>query len=129
MKVFFRVPTQVLAYLPDIHCVSTIMSRTVGDIAAKLVMGGMAGIRLRERSRYPDLFNDLDIRRLVVPSDIVGFRQGGLAATTCQMASQWSIDIEPISDLHSISIDGQRAAIQGVQDHQWYKFSGNWNGP
>jgi hypothetical protein len=37
--------------------------------------------------------------------------------------------MEPVANLPAASVDRKGVAVQGVQDHQRFSFSGYWRGP
>ena len=73
MKSFFRAPAQLFGDFFDIHRIPAIVSRTIRYEAAQLVVGRMARIGREIIQNSADLFYHLDIRRLVVSADIIGF--------------------------------------------------------
>src|ERR687895_2714143 len=113
-----RLPAQ-RARLLGAQRVAAVLPRPVGHPLDERLGG--AGV-------LDDPLDDLDVRRLVGPADVVDL--AGLAALehgpdpACEV-----LDVDPVADLHAVAVHRQLVAVQRVEDHQRDQLLGVLVGP
>ena len=63
----------------------------------------------------------LQVSPLVMPADVVGLAHVAVDRNS-QQCSGVILDIEPVPYLRAVAVNGQRLAVQGVEDHVWNQF-------
>ena len=68
-----------------------------------------------------DGFDDFNIGFFIVATDIVGFADNTFGNNLIQCA-RVVFDKQPVTDLHTVAVHGQRFAVKRVQNHQRDEF-------
>ena len=68
-----------------------------------------------------DGFDHFNIGFFIVTADVVGFADNTFGNNLIQRACV-VFDKQPVADLHSVAVHGQRFAVERVQNHQWNEF-------
>lgn len=70
---------------------------------------------------YTNGIHHLEVRLLVMPTNVVGRPYCSLGDDLVQRAGM-VLNVQPVTDLLPITINRQRPAFEGIQNHQWDQF-------
>ena len=76
---------------------------------------------------FTDGVNDLDVRLFVFAANVVGLPYPTLGEGGPDAGAVVS-DVEPVADVHAVTVDGQVLTFEGVEDHERDEFLGKLEG-
>ncbi|MPM69922.1 hypothetical protein SDC9_116870 [bioreactor metagenome] len=103
------------------------MARAILHIGDLIAVAAAIGTRTQLVQQAAHQVHDLDVRLFVPAADVVGLTELAAFEHAADGAAV-VLDVEPIANLHAITIDRQRLARQGVHDHQWDQLFGEMVG-
>ena len=112
-----RLPAELAVDLGAINGVAAVVAGAIGDVGDLGLVRLAVGARGLLPEQGADRLHDLDVRFFVHPADVVGLAGAALVQHEPDGAGV-VLDIEPVADLHAVTVDRQRFALEGVEDHQ-----------
>ena len=113
--------------LPTVQCIPPVMPRAVGDEGDETGVGllGFAGL-LGEG--VEEQVNEADVAQLVAPADVVDL-PGGTPAQDGVNGAAIVFDVQPVTDVEAVTIDGDGLPASAFLMVSGMSFSGYWRGP
>ncbi len=102
------------------------MARAIGNKRNELAPRSRSGAQFVEQVAHR--VHDVDVATLVATADVIRLAQAPLQDDRPQRLHV-IFDIEPVAHVGAVAVDGQRLAVQGVQDHQRDQLLGEMIGP
>ena len=122
-KRFLRFPAQFPADFGGVDGVAYVMAGAVLHEGNQIFVARHTGWFFGNEffQQGADGFDYLDIGFFIVSADIVGFADDAFGNNLIQRAGV-VFDKQPVADLHSVAVHGQRFAVERIQNHQWNEF-------
>ena len=110
-----RIPAQIVLDLGGVDAIAAVMAQTVGNVLDEVFADAVilqAVVQLLD-----DGLDDEDVGALVVAADVVDLAD--LAAVADHINGLAVVlNVQPVADLHTVTVDGQLLMVLDVVDHQ-----------
>src|SRR3954471_11180615 len=118
-------PAELAPDLRVIDGVAAVVAGTVGDEGLERAVGGDAaggegggaGRRAHALERVADGVDDLQVGPLAASAQVVALARPA-APQHLQPPAAVVFHVDPVADVAAVAVDGQRPAVEGVEDHQ-----------
>src|SRR3954466_4361924 len=120
-----RRPAELAPGLRVVDGVAAVVARAVGDEGLEVPVGGDAagggrGVAARRPLALQDVaegVDDLQVGALAPSAQVVALARPA-APQNLQHPAAVILHVDPVADVAAVAVDGQRPAVEGVEDHQ-----------